>query len=166
MISDRLLEGQLVEAWSPGEVVIVHAADEVGNEALPHVLVHAGEEELQQVGAAWSADTIMQYQRLIIGQYNGHMITLNQSDPGIWVTWSLSANQTPVSRSHDHSQPIKPQYLYLGLMIAWSIRGQQASIQLIWLLSINWRPSILVFKSCDHSQPIRALHYCSIRAVY
>ena len=32
------------------------------------------------------------------GQYLGHVITLDQSEASIWVMWSLSTNQRPVSR--------------------------------------------------------------------
>ena len=35
------------------------------------------------------------------------VITLSQSEASIMVTWSLLANQRPVSRSHDHSRPIR-----------------------------------------------------------
>ena len=50
-LPDELLLGKHREPWAEaghclGEVVIVHAADEVRDEALPHVLVHAGEEKL------------------------------------------------------------------------------------------------------------------------
>ena len=53
-LSDELLLGEHREPWAEtghrlSEIVVVHAADEVCDKALPHVLVHAGEEELKQV---------------------------------------------------------------------------------------------------------------------
>ena len=36
--------------------------------------------------------------------------SLDQSEASIQVTWSLSANQRPLSRSRDNSQPIRGQY--------------------------------------------------------
>ena len=43
----------------------------------------------------------------IRGQYMGQVITLSQWEASIQVTWSLSANERPVSRSRDHSQPMR-----------------------------------------------------------
>ena len=40
-----------------------------------------------------------------------HHHQLDQREASIQVTWSLSTNQRPVSRSHDHSRPIRCQHL-------------------------------------------------------
>ena len=42
-------EGGADEGDGPGEVVVVHAADEVRHEALSHIGVDTGEQELDQV---------------------------------------------------------------------------------------------------------------------
>ena len=52
---------------------------------------------------AWISD----HSQPIRGQYHGHVIHLSQSEASIRVTWSLLANQRQVSRSHDHSRPIR-----------------------------------------------------------
>ena len=47
------------------------------------------------------------HSRPIRDQYQGHVITLDQSETSIQVMWSLSTNQRPVSRPRDHSRPIR-----------------------------------------------------------
>ena len=65
------------------------------------------------------------------GHYSGHMITLSQSEASNQVTWSLSANQKLVSRSHDRSLSIRSQCP--GHMI--TLSQSEDSIQVTWSLS-------------------------------
>ena len=44
------------------------------------------------------------------GQYPDHVITLDQWEASIQVTWSLWTNERPVSRSRDHSGPMRGGY--------------------------------------------------------
>ena len=73
------------------------------------------------------------------------LITLRHSEATIQVIWSLSVNQRPVTRSLDHSQPIRSKCP--GHMI--TLSQSEASIQVTWSLSTNQRP---VFRSRDHSR--------------
>ena len=61
---------------------------------------------------------------------------------------TLAANQRQVSKSRDHSRPIRGQYP--GHVI--TLDQSEASIQVAWSLSTNQR---LVSRSRDHSRPIR-----------
>ena len=71
---------------------------------------------------------------------------INQS-LSIQVTWSLSANQRPVSWSHDYCQPIRDQYP--GHIITFVQSEASILVTWSWSLSTNQR---LVSMSNDHSQ--------------
>ena len=74
-----------------------------------------------------------------------------QLEASIQVTLSFPTNQRPVSRSRDHSRPIRCQYP--GHVI--NLNQSEATIQVTWSFSTNQRP---ISRSRDHSRPIRG-HY-------
>ena len=63
----------------------------------------------------------------------GHMVRFDQSEASIQVTWSFSTNKRPVSRSLDHSRPIRGQYQGQEIPLdQW-----EARFQVTWSLSIT-----------------------------
>ena len=72
----------------------------------------------------------------IRGQYQGHVITLDWFEASIPVTWSLSTNQTPVSRDSGFSGQIRG--MYPGHVI--TLDQSETSIQRLRLLWTNQRP--------------------------
>ena len=69
-------------------------------------------------------------------QSPGHVITQDQWEASIQVTWSLSSNERPVFRSRDHSRPMRGKYPgHLITIVQW-----EASIQITWSASTNERP--------------------------
>ena len=76
-----------------------------------------------------------------------HVCSGTNQSLSIQVTWSLSANQRPVSWSHDYCQPIRDQYP--GHIITFVQSEASILVTWSWSLSTNQR---LVSMSNDHSQ--------------
>ena len=70
----------------------------------------------------------------ITGQYSGHLISIDQSEISIQVTWPVLTNQRSVFRLLDQYWPIRGQYSYSGHVT--SIDQSEASITWQW----EWRP--------------------------
>ena len=64
------------------------------------------------------------------------------------VSRSLSTNQSPVSRSRNHSRPMRVECLDDVI----TLDQWEASVQVKWSLPTNERP---MFRSHDHSRPMR-----------